>query len=110
MKKEQMVGTRLPDELVRDLERIEGVEQADRSTTVRKLLHKAIKDWKLDHYARLYGGGKMTLATAAREADVCLWEMMDYVRSRKVPAQYDLEDLERDLKTIYAGAGPHRRR
>jgi len=105
-----MVGTRLPDELVRDLERIEGVEQADRSTTVRKLLHKAIKDWKLDHYARLYGGGKMTLATAAREADVCLWEMMDYVRSRKVPAQYDLEDLERDLKTIYAGAGPHRRR
>jgi predicted HTH domain antitoxin len=110
MKKEQMVGTRLPDELVRDLARIERVEQADRSTTVRKLLYKAIKDWKLDHYARLYGGGKMTLARAARDADVSLWEMMDYVRSRKVPAQYDLEDLERDLKTIYAGVGPHRRR
>ena len=26
--------------------------------------------------------------------------MMDYARARKVPAQYDLEDLERDLGTI----------
>ncbi len=27
--------------------------------------------------------------------------MMDYARVRKVPAQYDLEDLERDLETIH---------
>jgi hypothetical protein len=38
MKKEQMVGTRLPDTVVRDLEAIEEVEQSDRSTTVRKRL------------------------------------------------------------------------
>ena len=31
---------------------------------------------------------------------VSLWEMMDYARVRKVPAQYDLEDLKRDLGTI----------
>ena len=48
MKKEQMVGTRLPDTVVRDLEAIEQVEQADRSTTVRKLLSRAIQDWKLE--------------------------------------------------------------
>ena len=60
MKKEQMVGTRLPDTVVRDLEAIEEVEQSDRSTTVRKLLSRAIQDWKLDHYSRLYGNGKLT--------------------------------------------------
>ncbi len=38
MKKEHMVGTRLPDTVVRDLEAIEEVEQSDRSTTVRKLV------------------------------------------------------------------------
>jgi hypothetical protein len=74
MKKEQMVGTRLPHTMVRDLEAIEQVEQADRSTTVRKLLSRAIQDWKLDHYARLYGSGKLTLARAAREARVSLWD------------------------------------
>ncbi len=36
MKKEQIVGTRLPDTVVRDLEAIEEVEQSDSSTTVRK--------------------------------------------------------------------------
>ncbi len=100
MKKERMVGTRLPLDLVRELELIEDVEQSDRSTTVRRLLSKAIQQWKLEHYARLYGDGKLTLARAARDAGVSLWEMMDYARVRKVPAQYDLEDLNRDLGTI----------
>ena len=100
MKKEQMVGTRLPDTVVRDLETI---EQADRSTTVRKLLSRAIQDWKLDHYSRLYGSGKVTLAGAAREARVSLWEMMDYMKTKKITAQYDLEDFQRDLETVAAG-------
>ena len=104
MKKEQMVGTRLPETLVRDLEAIEEAEQSDRSTTVRKLLYRAIQDWKLDHYARLYGDGKLTLARAARQAGVSLWEMMDYARTKKITAQYDLEDFQRDLKIVYAGA------
>ncbi len=95
-----MVGARLPAGLVRELELIADVEQSDRSTTVRKLLSNAIRQWKLEHYVRLYGDGKLTLARAARDAGVSLWEMMDYARARRVPAQYDLEDLKRDLGTI----------
>ncbi|MCE2559082.1 MAG: UPF0175 family protein [Acidobacteria bacterium] len=102
MKKEQMVSVRLPSALVRELDLIGGVEQSDRSTTVRRLLASAVHDWKLEHYARQYGEGKVTLARAARDAGVSLWEMMDYARSRKVPAQYELEDLQQDLKTIFA--------
>lgn len=100
-----MVGTRLPMGLVRELEFIEEVEQSDRSTTLRRLLSKAIREWKLEHYARLYGDGKITLARAARDAGVSLWEMMDHARVGKVPAQYDLEDLQRDLRAISEGAG-----
>ena len=54
---------------------LEVTEQSDRSTTVRKLLSRAIQDWKLEHYSRLYGSGKLTLARAAREAGVSLWEI-----------------------------------
>ena len=100
MKKEQMVGTRLPLDLVRGLELIEGVEQSDRSTTLRRLLAKAIEQWKLDHYARLFGAGKLTLARAAREAGVTLWEMMEYTRSNKIAVQYGLEDLRQDMAVI----------
>lgn len=105
MKKEQMVGARLPAELVRELEIIENAEQSDRSTTVRRLLSQAIRQWKLEHCARLYGDGKLTLARAAREAGVSLWEMMDHARVKKMPAQYDLEDLQRDLGTLSGSLG-----
>jgi hypothetical protein len=50
----------------------------------------------------LYGSGKLTLARAAREARVSLWEMMDYVKTKKITAQYDLEDFQRGLKTVAA--------
>ena len=76
------------------------VEQSDRSTVVRKLLYRAIRDWKLEYYAQEYGQGRITLGRAAEEAVVSLWEMMDYVRQRKIPAQYSLEDLEHDLDVI----------
>jgi predicted HTH domain antitoxin len=100
-----MVGTRLPEDLVRDLETIEHVEQSDRSTTVRKLLYKAVREWKLEHYGRLYGDGKVSLARAAKEAGVSLWEMMDYASARKVAAQYDRDDFVRDLKALSVGRG-----
>ncbi|MBI2857316.1 MAG: UPF0175 family protein [Chloroflexi bacterium] len=100
--KEQMVGARLPTELLRDLELIEKVEQSDRSTTVRRLLARAMQEWKLEYYGRQYGEGKMTMARAAHEAGVSLWEMLDYTRQHKIPAQYDLGDLEHDLKEIGA--------
>ena len=105
MKKAQMVGTRLSLELIRGLELIEDVEQSDRSTIVRRLLSQAIQRWKLEHYVRLYGDGKLTLARAAHDAGVSMWEMMDYARARKVLAQYDLEDLRRDLETIHGRLG-----
>ena len=106
MKKEQTMGARLSPELVRSLELIGDVAQSDRSTIVRRLLSQAIQQWKLEHYVRLYGDGKRTLARAARDAGVSMWEMMDYARARKVPAQYDLDDLERDLGTLPPKTGP----
>jgi predicted HTH domain antitoxin len=57
--------------------------------------------WKLEHYAAQYGQGKLSMARAAREAGVSVWEMQSYVREQRIPAQYDREEFEHDLKTIY---------
>ncbi|MSQ14546.1 MAG: hypothetical protein EXR50_01605 [Dehalococcoidia bacterium] len=102
MKKEYVVGSRLPENLVRDLEMIENLEQTDRSTTVRKLLYSAVGEWKRDHFARQYAAGKMSLARAAEEVGASLWEMMDYVRQQKLPTQYDADDLKKDLDAVLA--------
>jgi len=105
MKKEEMVAARLPGSLVADIKKIEGVEQADRSTVLRKLLYKAVTDWKKEYAARLYAEGSITLERAAMDANVSVREMMEYLRLRKMPAQYDIEDLEEDMKSFYERMG-----
>lgn len=100
MKKEQIVGARLPEDLVRELAMIESIEQTDRSSTVRRLLSRAVREWKREHFAREYGAGRLTLARAAQDAGVSLWEMIDYLRQQKIAAQYDLADLKEDLADI----------
>jgi len=99
-KEQQMVGSRLPADLIRDLELIERVEQSDRSTVVRKLLQRAAQEWKLEHYARQYAEGRVSTAQAAEACNVSLWEMMDYFRQHKVPSQYDLEEWQEDVLTL----------
>lgn len=98
--KEQMVGSRLPESLIKDLELIESNEQTDRSTTIRKLLLKATRDWKLAHFANTYASGKLSASKAAAEAGVSVWEMLAYLRQTKTPAQYDREEWEQDLKVV----------
>lgn len=100
-RKDQLVAARLPEELVKALEKIEEAEQADRSATVRKLLYRAISEWKKEYAAKLYGEGKVTLEKAAMEADVSVREMMDYMRTKRVPGQYELRDLEEDMARFY---------
>jgi len=101
MKKEELVATRLPRSLVSDLKKIEDTEQSDRSTVLRKLLYKAVTDWKKEYAASLYAEGRLTLERAAMDSGVSVREMMEYLKARKLPAQYDIEDLEEDMKNFY---------
>lgn len=105
MRKEELVGARLPRSLVEDLRKIEDVEQSDRSALVRKLLSRAVSEWKKDYAAKLYAEGKITLERAAMDAGVSVREIMDYLKQKKIPSQYDIEDLEQDMKRFYKRMG-----
>lgn len=104
-KNDELVAARLPAKLVKALRKVEQVEHADRSSTVRRLLARALADWRKEYAARLYAARKVTLARAAEEAEVSVREMMEYVRAMKVPGQYDLRDLENDMAQVYRASG-----
>ncbi|MBI2916687.1 MAG: UPF0175 family protein [Chloroflexi bacterium] len=65
-------------------------------------------------YAKQYAEGKMSAARAAEEAGVSLWEMMEYLRSKRIPSQYDFDEWLKDVETVErrveARRGPPRRR
>lgn len=108
-RKEELVAARLPAQLVAALREIEEVEQADRSTVVRRLLYRAVAEWKKEHAAKRYGERRITLERAAREAEVSVREMMDYVREKRIPGQYDVKDLEDDMARFYRKVTPAKR-
>ena len=101
MKKKQTVAAKLPEALVSDLKKIESIEQIDRSIVLRKLLNKAVIDWKKEYAAKLYAEGSITLEKSTMEAGASVREMMEYLKQKKVPSQYSAEDLDEDVKNFY---------
>jgi predicted HTH domain antitoxin len=93
-----VISTRVPDKLARDLKEIEKEEQSDRATTIRKLLTRAIREWKIEHALKLYHEGKVTLWRAARLAEVSLREMMEKAAQKGIEFRYTEKDLEEDLE------------
>mgnify|MGYP001123464260 CR=1 FL=1 len=93
----EVVSTRVPNELAKDLAKIEEVEKADRATIVRKLLARAVEEWKKEYALSLYREDKISLWRAARLAGITLREMMDFAVEKNVPFKYSEKDLEEDL-------------
>ena len=73
----------------RDLVRILKVKDEEVPKLVR--LYLAIE---------LYREGKVSLGKAAEIAGVTKWEMTEILASKEVPIQYDVEDLEKDIKIL----------
>ena len=94
----EIVSTRVPDNMAKDLKEIEKEEKTDRATLVRKLLAKAIAEWKLEKALTLYRNGKITLWKAAKNAELSLWETMETVKDRKIPFCYTYEDFREDFE------------
>ena len=54
----------------------------------------------LEYALKLYSEGKCTAWKAAEIAKLSLYEFIDELKKRRIPAQYTLEDLEEDLKDL----------
>ncbi|MEE9378327.1 MAG: UPF0175 family protein [Candidatus Lokiarchaeia archaeon] len=94
------ITSRLPDEMVEDIERIAEIEKLDRSSVIRRLLNRAIPEWKLEYALKLYQDKKISIGKAAELSSISIWEFMEKLSQLKIPINYNLEDLENDLKLV----------
>ena len=95
-----LISVRLGKELENELAKVEKKWQADRSEIIRRLLYKAIQDWKIENALERLSAHKITLGKAAEEAGISRWEMMDIVKERKIDwLGLTLEDIEEDIKS-----------
>ena len=96
----QTVTSRLPDDMVKDIERIAEIESLDKSSVIRRLLNNAIAIWKLEYSLKLYQKGEISLGKAAELSKLSIWEFLEKLSERKIPLNYSLEDLQNDLETV----------
>ncbi len=99
----EIVSTRIPDELAEDLAKIEEVEKSDRAAVLRRLLSRAVEEWKKEYALSQYREGKISLWRAARTAGITLREMMELAEKKGIHLQYTERDLEEDVAAALSG-------
>lgn len=93
------LGARVPEEIEQHLAEFMKLEGVDKSTAVRKILERGISEWRRERALKLLGEGKVTFARAAELADISLWELVEFVRERKVEwVHLTPREIEREFK------------
>lgn len=96
----EIVSARLPKETVDLIKEIAKEEKVDKSTVLDRALDHYIREWKLQKALESYREGAATLPRAAEIAGLSAWEMINIFAKRKIQPQYEIEDLEEDLKAL----------
>jgi len=93
----KVVTVRIDDKHFEDLVKIEKDESADRAEIMRRLLARAIKEWKIKKALTLLKERKVTLRKAAEIADVDYAEILDLTSNADIDIGYNLRELRGDL-------------
>ncbi|MGD2247129.1 MAG: hypothetical protein PVF58_01900 [Candidatus Methanofastidiosia archaeon] len=92
----KVVTSRIPEKYFNDLEMIQKEEKINRAEAVRRLLIKAISEWKKERALTLLKDHKITVRKAASIAGVTYIEMLQLAED--IDIGYDLNELQKDLK------------
>ena len=94
------IGIRLPEKLLKKIEKLGEAEMEDRSTIIRKLVMIGYGSLILQRAAEKYRQGSITLSRAAHMAGVTLWEMERYLVETGFRSGYSSEDLKREIEHL----------
>ena len=78
------ISTRIDDETADKLEKIAEKENIDRSALVRKFILQKLKEYEIEQMTKLYQKGVVSLQEAASQANVSLYEIMEYVQKENI--------------------------
>ena len=92
------VGTRLPTNVVKDIEYLAEEEKTDKSKIVRELLFEAIRKRFLELALKKYLEKKISLGRAAELARIPIIEFMKILAEKAIVINYSMKSLEEDFK------------
>lgn len=90
----------LPKELREEVERLVHLTHEDRSTVVRRLMVRGLREVKLDLAIDLYVKGRASIERAAKMSGLSIWRFIDELRGRRIASRYTIEDAEEEIRRI----------
>lgn len=93
----EVITLRIDEEHFKDLQEIEKQEKADRAAVTRRLLARAIQEWKTNRALELVKEGRITFRKAAAMIGCTYAELLRLIEARGIPLGYDLAGLKRDV-------------
>jgi len=96
----KQLNVRVPAEIVGALEEIAREERLDKAAVVRRFLLDGIERWRLEHALNLYRAGRITKERAAEMAGVTLYEFLELVQERGIPAPLSVAEALEEVKAI----------
>ena len=98
----KLMNTRIPVVMLDQVEHIAKEEQTDKSSVIRKLLDRAIKEWELDRAINMYYKKKVTLERSAEIAGVSVREVINYLKEKELEiGNLPAKDVAKDIKNMY---------
>jgi len=73
----EVLTTRIPEDLLEAIREIERDERAERAEVVRRLLDRAVHEWKLAKALRMISEGRWTVRRAAKFAGLGYHEILE---------------------------------
>ena len=94
------VTTRLDDKFVSKIDEMAAKKGIDRSALLRLFLVNSLKEQTIQDSLESYKSGTITLWEAAQHSNLTLWEMIKEIEKAHIHSNYDLAELEKDLKAL----------
>jgi len=91
------VGVRLDQILLSELNKIAKSEHLDRTTIIRRLLFKAVSEYKTVQAMNRYKNKIISISKASTEANMTVFEFEKYLIEHNYKSKYSINDLEREL-------------
>jgi predicted HTH domain antitoxin len=92
--------SRVSKDTYEEIEKIAKIENLDKSSVVRRLLSRAIPEWKLEYALNLYQKGEISIGKAAELSSLSIWEILDELAERKIPLNYGVKELKEDFEKV----------
>lgn len=90
----------IPSEMNEDIKKLQKILKMDKSTVIRHLLSKSIRDVKIQTLLDEYRKGKLSLGKAAELAGVNLWEFIEHCRRNQIKLDLTEEEVEIGIRRV----------